>query len=338
MAAVDVDLRSDTLTLPTGAMREAMATANVGDDVYGEDPTLNRLQEMAAERTGMEASLFVASGTMGNQIAIRSHTQPGDAIITGRQVHVLLYESGAAAAISGVQIVEVGDDAFFGAEDVERAIYPRDDHFARTSLVCVENTHNRSGGRVFPLKDQWEISRLARDRGLALHLDGARIFNAAVATGKSVSELCAPFDSVSFCLSKGLGAPVGSLLCGSKSFISRAKRFRKMFGGGMRQAGILGAAGIYALEHNVARMAEDHDRARALAQGLLAISGIRNVRKPETNMVVFDTPDAGRLVQTLLKRGLRVGATGRDTIRAVTHLGIEDEDIETALKIVGESV
>jgi threonine aldolase len=337
MNPLRIDLRSDTLTKPTPAMRDAMATAEVGDDVYGEDPTLNRLQEMAAERTGKEAALFVASGTMANQIAIRSHTQPGDAIITGQQVHVLLYESGAAAAISGVQAVEVGDGDFFSAADVEAAIFPENDHYATTSLVCIENTHNRSGGRVFPLRDQIEISRLARKRGLALHLDGARIFNASIATGDSVSDLCAPFDSISFCLSKGLGAPVGSLLCGSKSFIRRARRFRKMFGGGMRQAGILGAAGIYALDNNVERLAEDHARACALAQGLRASARIELVSEPETNMVVFEVPDARHLISRLAERDLYFGATSQRIIRAVTHLGIDD-DIERAVEIVADSV
>ena len=248
-----IDLRSDTVTCPTPEMREAMHRAEVGDDVYGEDPTVNRLQEMAAERMGKEAALFVPSGTMANQIALRTHTQPGDAVLAGQNAHLYLFESGAAGALSGVQFTLIGRDGLFDPEDVRQAIYPKEHHFARTRLVCTENTHNRSGGRVFGLERLRGIERVAHDAGLALHLDGARIFNAEVATGTPVRVWAENFDSVSFCLSKGLGAPVGSLLVGTRAFIEQAHRFRKMFGGGMRQAGILAAAGIYALETHVKR-------------------------------------------------------------------------------------
>jgi len=230
-----IDLRSDTVTRPTQAMRDAMATAEVGDDVYGEDPTVNRLQEVAAELTGKEAALLVPSGTMANQVAIRTHTQPGDALIAGKNSHLYLFESGAAAALSGVQPLLVGEDGLFDADDVLAARFPGDDHYPRTRLVCVENTHNASGGRVFPLAAQQRIGELARECGLRLHLDGARIWNASVASGIPARELCAPFDSVAFCLSKGLGAPVGSLLCGSQELIERAMRVRKLFGGAIAE-------------------------------------------------------------------------------------------------------
>ena len=331
-----IDLRSDTVTKPSAAMREAIACAEVGDDVYGEDPTVNRLQELAAERVGKEASLFVPSGTMANQAAIRAHTQPGDALVAGRGAHLYLYEAGAAAALSGVQPVLVGEDGFFDANDLRAAIAPRDDHFATTRLVCVENTHNQSGGRVFPLEQQVEIAATARASGLRLHLDGARLFNAAVASGRDAAELAAPFDSVSFCLSKGLGAPVGSLVCGSQEFVRRVHRFRKMFGGGMRQAGILAAAGIHALEHGVKRLADDHRNARRLAEGLSRIPGVRVLREPETNMVLFGVADPVRFSDEIRARGVLINPVGPASLRAVTHLDISSADIEEALGVIGE--
>ncbi len=327
-----VDLRSDTVTKPSQQMRAAIAHAEVGDDVYGEDPTLNQLQEVAAERTGKEAALFVPSGTMANQIALRVHTEPGDSLIVGQNAHVFLYESGAAAALSGLQFVLVGEGGLFEARDVEDAIYPSDDHFARTRLVCVENTHNRSGGRIFPMKQQLEIAAAARKAGLRLHLDGARIFNASVATGISVARLAAPYDSVAFCLSKGLGAPVGSLLCGSRNFVRRARRVRKMLGGAMRQAGVLAAAGLYALEHNVERLAEDHAHARQLAHGLAGAPGVLGVVEPETNMVCFEVDDAPLRVDRASQRDVRVGAVDKRTIRAVTHLGVNAAAVEYAIE------
>ena len=336
-AMTNIDLRSDTLTRPDGAMREAMASAEVGDDVYGEDPSVNRLQEQAAELMGKQAALFVPSGTMANQIAIRSHTRPGDALIAGQDAHIFLYESGATAALSGVQMVLVGEGGLFGPEDLREAIYPADDHFPRTRLVCLENTHNRSGGRIFPLERQHEIADVARDAGLALHLDGARIFNAAIATGSTAAELAAPFDSVAFCLSKGLGAPVGSLVCGSREFIVDAHRARKTFGGGMRQAGILAAAGLHALEHNVARLAQDHAHARRLAEGIREVPGIELVAEPETNMVLFRVGSAAEFVTQLAQGGVRAGAVDRGTIRAVTHLDLDSKDIEAAIEIIRDA-
>jgi threonine aldolase len=326
-----IDLRSDTVTMPSNAMREALANAEVGDDVYGEDPSVKSLEAMAAERLGKASALFVPSGTMANQIAIRAHTQPGDALLAGQGAHVFVYESGAIAALSGVQTVLIGDDGLFDADDVKRALSPPDPHFAPTRLVCVENTHNRSGGRVFPLEDQLAVADVARSAGLALHLDGARLFNAAIASGAQVDALARPYDSVAFCLSKGLGAPVGSLICGSEAFIERAHRFRKMFGGGMRQAGILAAAGIFALENNIERLVEDHANARALADGLREVPGIRLPSPVETNMVVFDVDDARSLIAALEKREVRVGAVSRTRIRAVTHMGVSRDDIDSAI-------
>ena len=331
-----IDLRSDTVTRPSPAMREAMAGAEVGDDVYGEDPTLNRLQEQAAERVGKSAALFVPSGTMANQVAIRSWTQPGDAILVGKGAHVFMYESGGAAALSGAQPVMIGEEGLFGADDVRDAIFPPDDHYASTRLVCLENTHNGSGGRVFPLEDQHEIARVARDAGLRVHLDGARLFNAAAATGRTVAELAAPCDSVSFCLSKGLGAPVGSLVCGDTEFIRRAHRYRKMFGGGMRQAGVLAAAGLFALEHNVKRLGDDHANAQHFADGLRALPGAELVREPETNIVLFRVPDVTSFVADVRSRGLWINPIGPGVLRAVFHLDVDRKDVDRALGVLGE--
>jgi threonine aldolase len=327
-----IDLRSDTVTQPTSDMREAIARAEVGDDVYGEDPTVNRLQDIAAERFGKEAALFVPSGSMANQATIRAHTEPGDAVIASHGSHLFLYEGGAAGALSGVQFNLVGEDGLFGADDVHAAVYPVEHHFARTRLVCVENTHNRSGGRIFPIERIHQIAAFAKTAGLRLHLDGARIFNAEVATGVPVEEWGRPFDSISFCLSKGLGAPVGSLVVGSREFIGRVHRFRKMFGGGMRQAGILAAAGLYALEHNVKRLADDHANARRLAEGLAALPGVAPVREPETNMVLFHVPDVAEFVRGSRDCQVLINPIDATTLRAVTHLDVTAEDIDDVLQ------
>ncbi len=334
----EIDLRSDTVTRPTAAMREAIARAEVGDDVYGEDPSVNRLQELAAERLGKPAALFVPSGSMANQLALGAHSEHGDAVIAGTNAHLYLYEGGAAGALSGVQFTFVGEEGLFDADDVRGAIHPRDSHFARTRLVCVENTHNRSGGRVFPLEQLRAVAEAAREAGLSLHLDGARIFNAEVATGVPAAVWAEPFDSVAFCLSKGLGAPVGSLIVGTRSFIERAHRFRKMFGGGMRQAGILAAAGSYALEHNVKRLAEDHANARRLAEGLERIPGVALLRQPETNMVLFQVPDVAAFVERTRERGLLINPIDPMTLRAVLHLDVEVSDVQDALEIIGKAV
>ncbi|MCH6560788.1 MAG: low-specificity L-threonine aldolase [Myxococcales bacterium] len=334
----EIDLRSDTVTRPTAAMREAIARAEVGDDVYGEDPSVNRLQELAAERLGKPAALFVPSGSMANQLALRAHTEHGDAVIAGTNAHLYLYEGGAAGALSGVQFTFVGEEGLFDADDVRGAIHPRDSHFARTRLVCVENTHNRSGGRVFPLEQLRAVAEAAREEGLSLHLDGARIFNAEVATGVPAAVWAEPFDSVAFCLSKGLGAPVGSLIVGTRSFIERVHRFRKMFGGGMRQAGILAAAGSYALEHHVKRLAEDHANARRLAEGLERIPGVALLRQPETNMVLFQVPDVAAFVERTRGSGLLINPIDPVTLRAVLHLDVEASDVQVALEIIGKAV
>jgi threonine aldolase len=252
-------------------------------------------------------------------------------VIAGVGAHLWLYEAGAAAALSGVQISLVGEGGFFGAEDLRRAIAPDDPHFPRTRLVCVENTHNSSGGRVFPLEAIREISAVARERGLALHLDGARIFNAEAATGTAVAGWAAEFDSVAFCLSKGLGAPVGSLLTGSRDFVRRARRFRKQFGGAMRQAGILAAAGLFALEHHTKRLADDHANARRLAAGLAELPDVRVPRAPETNMVFVQVPDAASFASRARERGVLIGAIDARTLRAVTHLDVSAADVEEAL-------
>ncbi|HTO54443.1 MAG TPA: low-specificity L-threonine aldolase [Myxococcota bacterium] len=330
-----IDFRSDTVTRPTPAMREAMARADVGDDVYGEDPTVNRLQEAFAARLGKEAALFVPSGTMANQIALRSLSEPGDAAIVARDAHIFLYESGAGAALGGVQFNLIGENGAFGADELREAIYPGDDHFARTRLVSIENTHNRSGGRVFPFERLREVTELARARGLLLHLDGARLWNAEAATGIEAARWAEPFDTVSCCLSKGLGAPVGSLVASTRARMERLHRLRKMQGGGMRQAGILAAAGLYALEHHVKRLADDHAHARRLAAGLATLSGV-TVSTPETNIVVFRHAGAPALCERLRARGVLMSALSGDAVRAVTHLDVSAQDVDRALAIVRE--
>jgi threonine aldolase len=332
-----IDLRSDTVTRPTAAMRAAMAAAEVGDDVYGEDPTVNRLQERAARLLGKQSALFVASGTMGNQLALAALTRPGDVVVTGGGSHVFLWEAGAPSALWGVQVSPLAGDGLFDGAMLRRALPPDDVHCAPVRLVCVENTHNRSGGRVFPLTQVKDVAAAARDAGLALHLDGARIFNASVATGTPVADLAAPFDTVTFCLSKGLGAPVGSLVCGEARHVKRMHRARKMLGGGMRQAGILAAAGLHALEHHVERLADDHENARRLASGLEA-RGIRVDPPPETNIVMFDVSDTAAFERAALECGLLVSSVEEGRIRAVTHLDVSRDDIDDALARIGEVV
>jgi threonine aldolase len=327
---ISIDLRSDTVTRPTAAMRAAMASAEVGDDVYGEDPTVNELQLRAARRLGKEAALLVPSGTMANQAALRALTRHGDLVLASEGAHLVRYESGAAAALSGVQVTAIGRAGTFDADDVRRAITPPDHHNAPTTLVAVENTHNASGGRIFPYERLTEIVALARERGLRLHLDGARLFNAEVATGVPAATWAAPFDTVTFCLSKGLGAPVGSLVCGSAATIDRVHRIRKMLGGGMRQAGILAAAGLYALEHNVPRLADDHANARRLASGLRDL-GLAVDPLPETNIVLFSAPGRGAMARDLRARQVLVNEIAPGRFRAVTHLDVGAPEIEEAL-------
>jgi threonine aldolase len=340
-----IDLRSDTVTKPTPAMRRVMAEAEVGDDVYGEDPTVNRLQEKAAEITGTEAALFVPSGTMGNQVAIAVHTRPGQEVIVEATSHIYNVEMATMARFSGVQPrVVFGERGVFSAEQVRHAIRPKLYYLAQTGLVCLENTHNAAGGRIWPLSVAREILEVAHAHGIPVHLDGARIFNASVATGIPVSELVRGFDSVMFCLSKGLGCPVGSLLCGSREFIEEARRVRKALGGGMRQAGILAAAGLYALEHHVERLAEDHENARILAQGLSEIPCL-SVTPPETNIVMVEIlrgPTAAELAERLKRRGVLVAPAGAGTearkLRLVTHLDVSREDILRTIDLFWEEL
>ena len=332
-----IDLRSDTVTRPTAAMRAAMAAAEVGDDVYGEDPTVNRLQAEAAARLGMAAAIFVPSGTMANQSAIRALTRHGDVVLASTGCHLLRYESGGAAALSGVQLHVVGNAGVFTPEDVRAALPPSDHHYAPVTAVALENTHNSAGGRVWPFDQLRAVVTAARERDLRLHLDGARLWNAVVASGIDARRWVEGFDSVSFCLSKGLGAPVGSLVCGSVEVIDRVHRIRKMFGGGMRQAGILAAAGLHALAHHVDRLADDHRNARRLADGLRAL-GLTVTPAPETNIVLFGGTDVGRLWAALHERQVLVNPVDRHTLRAVTHLDVTAEDIEDALGRVGEAL
>jgi len=330
-----IDLRSDTVTRPTEAMRKVMASAEVGDDVYGEDPSVNRLQEMAADLTGKEAALFVTSGTMGNQAAIAATTRPGDAVLVGENAHILLYESGAGAALFGVQVETIGAGGFFSGSEVADAIHPVDVHYAPASMLAIENTHNQSGGRVFPLDQLKDAAAVAREHGLAVHLDGARIFNAAVASGTPVATWADHVDSLTFCLSKGLGAPVGSVLCGSADFILRAHRTRKQMGGGMRQAGIIAAAGLHALEHHVERLADDHSNAQRLAAGLRDL-GFKVDPFPETNIVIFEAERAEEFEQESLARGVLMLALTNDQVRAVTHMDVSEADIDDALSRIAE--
>ena len=340
-----IDLRSDTVTVPTEGMRAAMARAEVGDDVYGEDPTTRELEEKAAALMGMEAALFVPSGTMGNQIAIACHTRPGQEVIVEATSHIYNVEMATMARFSGVQPRVIwGERGVFSAEQLAAALRPDLYYLAPTGLVCLENTHNAAGGRIWPLPAAREILEVAHSRGIPVHLDGARILNAQVATGIPARELVCGFDSVMFCLSKGLGCPVGSLLCGSREFISEARRVRKAMGGGMRQTGILAAAGLYALEHHIDRLAEDHENARLLAEGLYQIPGLA-VWPPETNIVVFEIvegPSAQELCARLKANGVLASpaAAGTDPrkIRMVTHLGISREDISRTVDLVAREL
>lgn len=322
-----VDLRSDTVTRPTRAMREAMAWAEVGDDVFGDDPTVNALEAQAAQLAGKEAALFVASGTMGNQIAIRLHTQPGDEVLMEARAHPYNYEAGSAAAVSGVQTrLLVTEDGLLSPDIVRAAIRPENVHFAPASLLCVEDTTNRGGGGVYPIEALDALCATGRELGLKLHLDGARVFNAVVASGIPLARRLEGFDTASFCLSKGLGAPVGSLLVGSHADIHRARRIRKMFGGGMRQAGILAAAGRYALDNHIDRLAEDHRRAATLAAGLADLG--YTVRTPQTNIIYVTIEEAGAKQAALAEAGVRCIAVAANSIRLVTHLDIDDAMVD----------
>jgi len=325
-----VDLRSDTVTKPGDAMRRAMATAEVGDDVFRDDPTVNRLEAVSAERAGKEAALFVPSGTMGNQIAIALHTRPGDEVLMCATAHPFNYEAGGAAVIAGVQIRPIpSQKGILAPADVEARVRPANDHYAPARLLCVEDTSNRGGGAVHTVDQLDALAAVAKKHGLATHLDGARAWNAVVASGVSLDRRARGYDTITFCFSKGLGAPVGSILCGPKDAIAHARRVRKMLGGGMRQAGILAAACLYALDHHVERLALDHERARKLSMGLM-IEGY-DVQLPQTNIIYVKVRDAASLVEALGQRGVRCNATAPDSIRLVTHLDIDDAGVEHAI-------
>ena len=337
-----IDLRSDTITRPTEAMRRAMAEAEVGDDVFGEDPTINKLQEKAAELLGKEAALYAASGTMANQISLRVHTRPGDEIICDRHSHVYRNEGGAAASLSGLSFFLLdGDQGRLTADQVAEAIMPDNIHFPVSKVVSLENTHNRGNGSVYDLDQIAAIADLARKNGLGMHLDGARMFHACLAGGYSPPELAQYFDTISFCLSKGLGAPVGSMIVSTKENIKLALRYRKQYGGGMRQAGILGAAGLYALENNIDRLADDHARAKKLALALADMPKVSiNPDDIQTNIVIFDCAPSGltpvQTMEALAEAGVLVLPFGGTNLRAVLHLEIDDADIDQAVESFGK--
>ncbi|HVC32054.1 MAG TPA: low-specificity L-threonine aldolase [Chloroflexota bacterium] len=332
-----VDLRSDTVTLPTPEMRRAISAADLGDDVFGEDPTVCRLEALAADRLGKEAAVLVSSGTQGNLVGVLSHTQRGDEVIVGDQSHVLHYEVAGCAVVGGLQLRSVHTvDGMLDPAEVEAAIRPPNVHHPRTSVVCVENTHNRHSGAVLDAAQMHAIAEVAHRHGVAVHLDGARIFNAAVACGVDVRALTAEADSVTFCLSKGLSAPVGSVLCGRKEYVETARKYRKLLGGGMRQAGIIAAAGIVALTTMVDRLADDHENARILAEGLAELPGIAlDPSKIRTNIVIFDVSaaiGADELVARLKDSGVLCNVAAPGRIRMVTHHGIVQADVERAIR------
>ncbi len=341
MGPVRYDLRSDTVTRPSPEMRAAMASAEVGDDAYREDPTTRALEERVCALLGKEASLFVPSGTMSNQIALLLHTQRGSEVIVGEAAHIANNEAGAGAAWSGVQFVVAGRGGLFGAHDVEALVRPHVEMFPQTALVCIENTHNRAGGRVFPQRDVLAIAEAARRHGLPLHLDGARIWNAAVASGMSASELAAPFDTVSVCFSKGLGAPVGSALVGPTALIERARRYRKMLGGAMRQSGVLAAASLYALDHHRARLDSDHRAARRIAEVLARCPGVTSDPDAvESNMVIVELGGlrAAEVVRLAGELGVLAHAISPNALRLVTHLDFPAEGAEPAALLVTRAI
>ncbi len=336
-----IDLRSDTVSQPGDAMRRAMYEAEVGDDVFGDDPTVNRLEAMAAELLGKEAALFVASGTMGNLIALMSHTKPGDEVLLGRESHIFQYEVGGAARIANVMVnpLENREDGTIGLDAIAANVRPPNIHAPVTSLLTLENTHNRCGGSAIPAADMDAMAQLGHRKGMRVHLDGARLFNAAVALETPAARLAAECDTVSFCLSKGLGCPVGSLLCGPSDFIELARRNRKMLGGGMRQVGVLAAAGIYALENNVARIADDHANAAALAAGIGKYDAF-HVAAPQTNIVIIDIVkgEPAAWLRAFEHAGVLAVGFGPTRLRMVTHINITAEDIETALERIAGAV
>jgi len=333
-----IDFRSDTVTKPTPAMLQAMMSAPVGDDVFGEDPSINELEEMAAKLFDKEAAIYCPSGTMSNQIAIRCHTQPGDEVICPSNAHVYIYEVGGIAANSGSQVRAIeGNFGRINAEQVLAAINPDDVHKARTSLVCLENTSNRGGGGCYDFEEIKKIRKVCNDNNLKLHLDGARLFNALVAKKQTAKQYGEIFDSISVCLNKGLGCPIGSVLIGDKDFIRRARRVRKVFGGGMRQAGFMAAAGIYALNNNIERLAQDHLHAKHIADALAKKDFVKSMMPVETNIVIANTKEgypAKQIAETLYQKGLHVIAITANQIRFVTHLDISEDMVQTSIEVI----
>jgi threonine aldolase len=337
-----IDLRSDTVTQPSADMRQVMARAPVGDDQYAEDPSVNDLQDKVAEMLGKEAALFVATGTMANQIALKLVANPGEEVIVGDGSHIVWHEAGAAAVNAGVQFTVVGRGGLFDEEDMAQAVKPRNHMiFPATGAVIIENTHNRGGGVIFPRAATEAICKSAREMNLRTYCDGARLFNAAVASGSEVGELARPFDVVSVALSKGLGCPVGSVIAGSKQDIARANRMRRMFGGAWRQAGILAAAGIFALDRNIGRLAVDHRNARMMALRVAKLPGIKlDLATVKTNIVIFHlaqkVPPAADLIERARSRGVLLTAFGPRTVRLTTHLNVSQEDCEVAASVIAE--
>jgi threonine aldolase len=335
-----IDLRSDTVTKPTKGMLEAMMNADVGDDVFGEDPTVNRLQEMCAEMTGKEAALFTPTGVLANQLAIKAHTVQGDEVIVESESHIFNYETAAPAVISNVQLHQVkGDNGVMALDDVKKAVRTNEYYFPRTRLICMENTHNRAGGVIIPIENIKEISGFARENGIRIHVDGARIFNASVETGISLKEYASHFDSIAFCFSKGLGTPAGSITCGTREVIDIARKWRKILGGGTRQAGFLAAAAIYALENNVQRLKEDNLNARRFAEELAKIDGFEvDLNTVQTNIVIFSSPkfEKKELMAKLKEKGVLVSSGSYENLRAVLHMDVctEIEKVLEAFKSI----
>jgi threonine aldolase len=331
-----IDLRSDTVTKPSKSMLEAMVNAETGDDVYAEDPTVNKLQQRCAELTGKERALFVPTGCMANQLAVKVHTNSGDEIICEADCHIFNYETAAPAVISNVLVRQVpGTDGYFPVSDLEKAIRPSDYYYPKSSLMTLENTHNRAGGAIIPIEVIRELTGFAKERGLKRHLDGARIFNASVETGISVKEYASNFDTISFCFSKGLGAPVGSILCGDDESITKAHKWRKVLGGGMRQAGILAAAGLFALDNNVERLKDDNARAKKFASEIAGVNGMKIApSKVQTNIVIFESTEIPKeeLIERLKQKGVLISFGSYDFLRAVFHLDIDDDALEKSIE------
>jgi threonine aldolase len=335
-----IDLRSDTVTKPTPAMRQAMMNAEVGDDVFGEDPTVNKLQLKCAEITGKEKAIYVPSGCMANQLAVKSHTRPGDEVICESECHIFNYETAASAIISNVQMMTVkGENGVMQLDEIKKFVRTKEYYFPRTRLICLENTHNRAGGIIQPIEVIKEISDYARSNDIKMHMDGARIFNASIETGISIKEYASYFDSISFCFSKGLGAPVGSILCSSSEFITIAHKWRKIIGGGMRQAGILAAAALYALENNTKRLKEDHQKAKYFAEEISKLKNIKiNLDFVHTNIVIFSNSKYSKseLISKLKEKGVLISAGSFENLRTVFHLDVQMCEVQNAVNIFKE--